>query len=213
MSKKIAIFLAPTFETIEALTVADLATRAGIEYALIAVPAPGDSQAKAPAEGAMSQGQGCRGHHAWIDSAQGVRVRCTYRLGEKEACDYIAQADALVIPGGLPAASYLAENETILEMIKKAYTEDRQVLAAICAGPLSFAAAGIIPEKSFTSYPGCLGELEPERKSDGVVVDGKVITGQGPAYSTRFALEIVKSLAGEATAKKVAEGMLYPHAL
>lgn len=211
MSKKIAIFLAPTFETIEALTMADLAVRAGLEYALIAVPAPGDSPEKTPAEAAM--GQGCRGHHAWVDSAQGVRVRCTYRLGEKEACDYIAKADALVLPGGLPAASYLAENETMLEIIKKAYTEDRQVLAAICAGPLSFTAAGIIPEKSFTSYPGCLGELEAERKSDGVVIDGKVITGQGPAYSIRFALAIVKSLVGEATAKKVAEGMLYPHAL
>jgi protein deglycase len=41
-----------------------------------------------------------------------------------------------------------------------------------------------------------------------VVVDGHSITSQGPATAPAFALKLVEVLAGEATARRVAEQIL-----
>jgi 4-methyl-5(b-hydroxyethyl)-thiazole monophosphate biosynthesis len=42
-----------------------------------------------------------------------------------------------------------------------------------------------------------------------VVVDGNVVTSRGPATAMAFALKLVELLAGEETARDVAEGMLF----
>ncbi len=82
--------------------------------------------------------------------------------------------------------------------------EAGKLVAAICAGPIVLAKAGVIKGKQVTSYPGFENELK-----DGIYVekpvvrDKNIITSRGPALAVDFAIEIIKYLAGEEKAQKL----------
>ena len=46
-------------------------------------------------------------------------------------------------------------------------------------------------------------------QKDGVIVDGNIITGKGPAFAMDFALALIEEISGRAKADEVAEGRLY----
>ena len=61
----------------------------------------------------------------------------------------------------------------------------------------------------YTCYPSVEEQIRPEDRVDEiVVVDGKVVTSQGPATAICFALELVRQLVGEESHKAVREGTL-----
>ena len=59
-----------------------------------------------------------------------------------------------------------------------------------------------------TCYPTCSVDLDRECANVPVVEDGDVITGQAPGSAMIFSLVLLKSLAGEKIAKKVARGLV-----
>ena len=46
-------------------------------------------------------------------------------------------------------------------------------------------------------------------QKDGVIVDGSIVTGKGPAFAMDFALALIEEISGRAKADEVAEGLLY----
>lgn len=181
--KKVLVVLAEGFEEIEAVTPIDVLRRAGFEVTIAAV---GSSKS--------------------VKGSHGIRLEADLLLK-----DIKETPDAVVMHGGIPGAENLAKSKEFTELLSKMKKEGR-LIAAICAAPaLVLAPAGILEGKKATCYPGYEKELiagkaifSPER----VVVDGHVITSRGPGSALEFSLEIVRSLADDKTADKLAKALL-----
>ncbi len=105
--------------------------------------------------------------------------------------------DMVVLPGGLPGADHLDNDDRIKNILIKMANSEK-FTAAICAAPKVLAHAGILDGKKATSYPGCLEPVSnTDVSGDAVVVDGKVITSRGPGTAMDFALALIESLEGK----------------
>ncbi len=64
-----------------------------------------------------------------------------------------------VLPGGLPGSGYLEQDSRISALLKNMIADGKQI-AAICAAPKVLASAGLLKNKSVTSYPGVLDKMD-----------------------------------------------------
>jgi 4-methyl-5(b-hydroxyethyl)-thiazole monophosphate biosynthesis len=180
--KKLGVFLAEGCEEIEALTVVDVARRAGIEVAMISVS--GEKQVK--------------GAH---DITFLTDIPAEYM-------DY-DMLDGIVLPGGMPGTINLGANETVQRIIGE-FASQGKLVAAICAAPSVLGEAGLLQGKKATCYPGfedkLIGAFSCE---DEVVVDGNVITSRGMGTAIPFALEIVRYFMGDETAEELRKGIIF----
>jgi len=119
--------------------------------------------------------------------------------------------DVLVLPGGLTGAQAFAKDTTVQEAVKKQYASGR-LLAAICASPaIALPPCGVGEGKRVTCYPALaqhLGDKYTYVKEDKVVLDGNLLTSQGPGTAFDFALAIVKEVVGAAKEAEVRGAML-----
>lgn len=177
------VFLADGFEEVEALTVVDYLRRMDIKVDTVSIS--GDKEVK--------------GAHNIIVIADKLL----------EEVDELDQYKAVIIPGGMPGATNLRDNEDVIDTVKNMYDKD-QLVAAICAGPIVLERAGIIKDKKITSYPGFESDLEGAiYKEQSVVMDGNIITSRGPYFAVEFAIEIVEYLLGADKAEQLKDNILY----
>lgn len=180
--KNVYVFLAEGFEEIEAITTIDLLRRAGLSVITIAV---GKSLEVAGA------------HHIPV-----IADRHISQLGELEA-------DAYVLPGGLPGVTNLAQSPELLQAIKAAHS-DGKLLAAICAAPSIFGSLGLLEGLEATCYPSFepqLGGYQPTEEA--VVVTPQIITARSAGVTIPFALAIITKLLGEEASRAVAQAIIY----
>lgn len=178
------VFLADGFEEVEALTCVDLLRRAQMDVKMVSIKSG-----------------------LQVVGAHGIKVDADVAFGE--VSDY-ADAEWLVLPGGMPGATNLAAHAALAEVLKARNAQGGKI-AAICASPaVVLAPLGILNGKRGVCYPGFEGNMAgcDVDASASVVVDGNVTTGNGPAAATAFALQLVAISLGDAAAKSVAEGML-----
>ena len=174
---RVLVPLAQGCEELEAITITDLLTRAGIEVVTVGLD---DKPVKA------SRGIVLMPEHT-IDDVMGQEF------------------DMIVLPGGLPGADHLNNDPRIQQLVKKLYQQNR-FIAAICAAPRVLATAGILDNKQATSFPGALENFPAENMSyleDSVVVDSNVITSRGPGTAMDFALTLIEKLSGKARRDEV----------
>ena len=115
--------------------------------------------------------------------------------------------DAVMIPGGKGARS-LAADTRILEAVRDFRTAGKWI-GAICAAPLVLQAAGILNGVRATCHPSVAAELTSARhENQRVVVDGRIITSQGPGTAFEFALTLIRLAEGPAAADTVAGPMI-----
>lgn len=70
----------------------------------------------------------------------------------------------------------------------------------------------MLKDKKVTAHPSVVDKLKDGAVNDAVVViDGKLITSEGLASVTDFALGIVGKLFGNGRARSVAEGLVYEY--
>lgn len=189
MEKMNYVFLAEGFEEIEALTVVDVLVRAQIPVTTVAV-----------------------GGKLEVAGAHDIVVKAQALL---EDLDF-AGAGTLICPGGLPGASNLAEDDSLTSALTEHASRGGHI-AAICAAPaVVLAPLGLVTDRRATCYPGFEEELvgtyykgASQAVDARVVVDGPVITSNGPASAIEFALAIVEDIKDAATADTIAAGMLY----
>jgi 4-methyl-5(b-hydroxyethyl)-thiazole monophosphate biosynthesis len=170
---KVAVLIADGFEEIEALAAVDILRRAGITVNMM----------------------GLTGN--LVTSRSGVRLYTDARLIDTDASGY----DAIVLPGGAQSVDTIARHQSALRMIED-FAKRGKLVAAICAAPKILAQQGLLRDKRATAYPG-LEKLLDRPRNDRVVVDGNIITSQGPGTAIDFALGIVEQLAGKAAAARV----------
>jgi protein deglycase len=172
--------LAQGFEEIEAITIVDVLRRAGEDVAVAGL-APGP----------------CLGAH-------GISVTPDCRIEDVDP----AAVRMVVLPGGMPGAATLRDDARVTSLLKTA-AEKGAFTAAICAGPIALASAGLHAGRRVTSYPGFGKDLAGATYvEDRVVVDGKVVTSRGPGTALDFALTLVKLLKDEKAAKDLRAALL-----
>lgn len=180
--KNVFLFLADGFEEIEALATVDVLRRAGVQVTTVSIN---------PTEMVT-------GAHSIPVAADALFADCSF-----------AEADMLVLPGGMPGAANLDAHAELRAAIK-AHVEAGKWLAAICAAPMVFGHMELLSGKKATCYPGFEGELTgAEYTAAPVEIDGNIITGKGPAVVLPFAYALAEVLVGNEVVAQVKAGMLY----
>jgi 4-methyl-5(b-hydroxyethyl)-thiazole monophosphate biosynthesis len=178
---QVAVILADGLEEVEAVTPIDFLRRAGID--VITVALSGDS---------------AKGSH-------GIEIKA-----DRSMADFPVSADAVVIPGGLPGSSNIAEDSAAVEHIRSFFQQGRLV-AAICAAPaLVLGGAGLLEGRRYTCYPGFEAKAGDGGlySNSGVVVDENLITANGVGSAACFAAEIIAVLEGRAKADEIMKATL-----
>jgi len=175
---RVLVPIAPGVEEIEAVTVIDILRRAGVEVTV----------------GGTISGP--------IEASRGVKLVADRPLDGLRAADF----DMIVIPGGGAGTETLKNNPQVIQLLQEAGKMGK-FTTAICAGPTVLHQAGLLSGKKATSHPSAWGKLEGATvlKDKRVVVDGKVITSQGPGTAMEFALQLVETLCGRETMEEVRE--------
>lgn len=179
---KVLLPLADGVEELEAVTIVDLLRRGGVE---VCIAATGDK--------------------TLVRGSRDVTILADALWEESDLSTF----DAMVLPGGAGGTQALVSDPRILQALKE-FDRSGKWIGAICAAPMVLAAAGVLKGHKATCYPSCEGPLGnsyvPEMD---VVVDGRLITSQGPGTAIPFALALLKFFVGEETAESVRAGLLY----
>ena len=177
---KVCVPLANGFEEIEATSLIDVMRRGGLEVIVAGVG--GDV----------------------IYGAHNIRVIPDTKIELVNA----DELDLVVLPGGLPGAINLANDEHVQKLLKE-MDEKGKYVGAICAAPYALKMAGVLKDK-YTAYPGWEENIKKEGyvRDAKVVEDKNVLTSKGPGTAICFGLEIVRKFAGEEVYKQLKEGLL-----
>ena len=128
-----------------------------------------------------------------VTTAHKIGVDCDATLGDYD----FASCDLVVLPGGMPGTTNLRANERVCELAREFMASKK--LGAICAAPSILAELGLL-EGAFPAG------VRPEEL--GVYTDGNLVTASGPAFAVDFGLALLRKLAGDEVAQRVADGML-----
>ncbi len=117
--------------------------------------------------------------------------------------------DLIALPGGMPGADHLAACAPLIEMLRTQQQAQR-LIGAICASPaVVLKPHGLLEGVRATCYPCFKDRLAPEQFSPKpIVVEGHMVTGQGPAFAIPFALALIDQLVGPNLSRQVAQDML-----
>lgn len=175
--------VATGFEELEAVALIDTMRRGGIEVRVVYI------------EDEL--------HGRLVTGANGITLQADTSIKTVISEDF----DMMVLPGGWDGTYALAENARVIELLQEFKTN--KAVGAMCAAPYVLKKAGVLGE-NYTCYPGAKEEIaQPGYRDDmKVVVDGNVLTSQGPGTAVCFGLAIIKELVGEESMQAVKEGML-----
>lgn len=179
---RVLVPLAQGCEELEAVTITDLLVRAGIDVVRAGLD---DST---------------------VTASRGTRMIPDTRIDQVADEDF----DMIVLPGGLPGADHLRDNGTLQAMLRRHAADDRYV-AAICAAPKALEKAGLLDNRTATSFPGVLESLGNDTISvsaDAIEIDGKIVTSRGPGTAMDFTLKLIELLEGTETMTRVEESLV-----
>lgn len=178
----VTILLGTGFEEAEALVPADLLRRAGAEVVLAGVNGP------------------------QITGAHGISVAADRLLDQIDP----AEVELVMLPGGLGGVQSMSDSPAALDLIRQVWSRGGQV-AAICAAPALLARLGLLEGRRAVCYPGMEDQLTGALPQPGqqTVVDGRLITGQGPGAAFAFGLKLVELLCGPEAAEQVRHDIHY----
>lgn len=179
MSKKVLVAIADGTEELEAVTIIDVLRRAEADVTVASV---GSKQ---------------------VTASRGVKLVADAVISDCVGSVY----DLIVLPGGMPGAEHLRDSSHLTEMLKEQAASGR-LYAAICASPaVVLKPHGLLDNKKATCYPSLLLDLDTPEQAK-VVVDGNLITSQGPGTALEFSLKLIELLFSKQKSQEVANAML-----
>jgi len=181
--KKACVLLAPGCEEMEAVITIDVLRRGGVETVTAGLN-PGV-----------------------FSASRNVKLASDVSLDDLEDPDGF---DVLVMPGGMPGTEALRDDERVGKLLKRYAADSNKRVASICAAALVLDANGLLEGRRFTCYPGVKDKVgSGTYVNEPVVIDGNLITSQGPGTAMAFALTLVELLTDRPNRDSVAEKMLY----
>ena len=179
---RVLVPLAQGCEELEAVTLTDLLTRAGIEVVT-----------------------------AGLDNKPVIASRGMTLIPDTSIDKVVNESfDLVVLPGGLPGANHLRDDSRVQDILKKQAAANKSV-AALCAAPKALAAAGLLEGRSVTCYPGSLNDSDLKNtniKTTPIEIDGNIITSRGPGTAMDFALTLIELLEGKEKREEVNRQMV-----
>ena len=124
----------------------------------------------------------------------GTEVQPDIAVDDVSADNY----SAVAVIGG-PGATVLAKYESVLNLLQD-FSKKGKVVAGICIAPTVLAASGVLKGKKATVWNGdqlqdqVLKKYGANYVPEHVVVDGKMVTADGPMASRDFGKAIAKLL-------------------
>lgn len=183
-AQKSYIFYADGVEEVEAVATVDALRRGGLDVVTVSIT---DSTT--------------------VTGATGQKLEADALIGDIDTTD----AQWIIIPGGVPGDPNLHACEKVNEIIKAQWACGGK-LASICAGPaVVLAPTGVLKGMKATCYPGLGDQIEAGGGTYvelPVVVDGNLITSEGPGTTLQFAGAIIEVTLGADKAKEVMSSML-----
>ena len=181
-NKKVLVFLAKAFETMEFSAFIDVLGWARNDYGhnLFVVTC---------------------GFTKKVISTFNVPVIVDKTIGEINTDEY----DALAIPGGFGEFGYYEEayDESFLRLIKE-FNAKGKIIATVCSGAFPLGKSGILKNRKATTYHLKNGYYQEQLKEFGVnvvnepiVVDGNIISSYCPETAPNVAFELLKMLTSE----------------
>jgi len=181
MVPSVLVILAEGFEEVEAVTPIDLLRRSGANVTVASL----DTLA-------------VKGSHGIVVKADTTLSACKKK-----------PFDCIVLPGGGQGAKNLAASYEVLEKVIE--TAQSGVVGAICAAPaVVLGKTGLLDGKRVTGYPGseadCPGLV---LENESFIIDGSLVTGQGPGAAMPFSLALIGVLFDQHTKETIAEQLQY----
>lgn len=174
------LFLAEGFEECEALAPLDILRRGGVEIKTVGVTGE------------------------YVTGSHGICVKADI------GCDDVAlneELSAIILPGGLPGAVNLENDECVQTAIDFAVQNDK-LICAICAAPQILGHKNLLNGKKATCFPGFEAQLYgAEYIKTAVVQDGNFITSSGAGAAFKFGFKILSCLKDQKTADDLCEQM------
>jgi protein deglycase len=181
MTKHVLVPIADGTEEIEAVTIIDVLRRAGAEVTVASV------------DGLQ------------VTAARGVRLVADCLIGQCLENTY----DLVVLPGGMPGSEHLRDSQALKQILEH-QSGAGGLVGAICAAPaVVLEAHGLLEKRKATCHPNHVKSLrDPSAAGAPVLVDGTVVTSQGPGTAMAFALKLVEMLFGREQMAAVAAPMI-----
>lgn len=129
----------------------------------------------------------------------GTWIHADLGLAEARAADY----DALVFVGGAGAATFL--DSPVAHRLCVSADQDGRVLAALCIAPAILANAGVLNDRRATSHSSrkaLLVQRGAVLVEAPVVIDGWLVTADGPLSAVAFGRAVVERIRMRATLRQ-----------
>jgi protease I len=140
-----------------------------------------------------------------FDKADRFKVDRT--VGGADASDY----EALVLPGGVGNPDALRMDEDAVRFVRQFFDQGKPV-GAICHAPWVLIEAGVVRDRTVTSWPSLTTDLEnagAHRVDQEVVVDGSLVTSRKPddipAFNEKL-IDVFAAARSDAAATKAGSG-------
>lgn len=181
MTGDVVVFLADGFEECEGLLVVDLLRRAGLKTIMASITGK-----------------------RTVNSSRYIPIVADTLA---EAVDYDS-VQMIVLPGGRLGTENLSKSDIV--NVKCIEFAKNKKLAAVCAAPSILASLGLLNNKKATCHPDFEAKMNDALlTSDGVTVDGNIITGQGLGVTMLFAFKIIEKLVGIEAVNKIKKDICF----
>uniref|UniRef100_A0A0C9RVM2 TSA: Wollemia nobilis Ref_Wollemi_Transcript_10665_1416 transcribed RNA sequence n=1 Tax=Wollemia nobilis TaxID=56998 RepID=A0A0C9RVM2_9CONI len=144
------------------------------------------------------------------DSLEIVAARGTKIVADKLMKDaFQSNYDLILLPGGLYGPERLRSSEQLVKLLKE-QAESNKIYGGICLSAVMLDTEGLLKGKKATSYPKFTSKLSDQSAVNArVVIDGKVITSQGPGTALEFAMAIVEKVFGMEMMNIISKAMVF----
>jgi len=179
MSKRVLCLLADGVEELELVAPVDVLRRAGAEVVMAAV-----------------------GENHEVMGRNGIVLHADVSLSGLD----VSAFDLLLVPGGAAVAKLRTDGRAA--ELATAFVAAGKPVAAICAGPLVLADAGLLDGRRFTAHFSVANELPAAQIGERVMEDGLIITSRGAGTALEFGLALVGRLFGAAKEMDIARAIM-----
>jgi len=140
-----------------------------------------------------------------VEASRGIKIVPDISWDEINPTDF----DVLLLPGGFGGTEAFMQHAGVQQALRD-FDAQGKWFGCICAAALALQEAGVLAGKKFTCYPGVEAKLPSDVQplKDIVVVDGHLITSQGPGTAFEFALKVIAECSSPNLSDDVRSGLL-----